>query len=138
MCCINIIKYNILREHFLIANVYASLHLCVCVHFYRTDTGVHALHSSVHVDLERRHPAPYDPLILTLGLNRFFWRENIAVRVHSVEHVPATFHARYSVQSRTYLYRFAVTKNPLLPSANFGQYTNYMPIEEVDRCHFIL
>lgn len=107
----------------------------------RTDAGVHALHSTVHVDLVRRNGKLYHEAAVALVLNRYFFAERLPVRIHSAEHVPDTFHARFSAKSRTYLYRLAIAKPGIdLPSeltTYSVAHTKYIPIEEVDRCYFI-
>lgn len=108
--------------------------------FYRTDAGVHALHSSVHVDLIRRNGKQYHETAVALVLNRFFFGERLPIRVISAQHVPLTFHARYSANTRTYLYRFATAKQGQCPLElkNYSVvHTKYIPIEEIDRCFFI-
>ncbi|KDR22354.1 hypothetical protein L798_02012, partial [Zootermopsis nevadensis] len=103
----------------------------------RTDRGVHALCSSAHVDLERNGCLKYDPAHLTVAYNRYFINANVDLRVQSVHIVPETFHARYSVKSRTYLYRLAV-RNPDAPPLNKSSaYMAEIPFVEWNRCHFI-
>ncbi|CAG2054047.1 unnamed protein product [Timema podura] len=76
----------------------------------RTDKGVHALQSSVHLDLESSRSLEYSPEYLTSIFNKYFHKNNLDIRIQSCQTVPDTFHARHSVKSRTYLYRFAVRK----------------------------
>ncbi|XP_017028714.1 tRNA pseudouridine synthase-like 1 isoform X1 [Drosophila kikkawai] len=107
----------------------------------RTDAGVHALHSTVHVDLERRDGQPYDTSALTGVLNRTLDKQRLPIRVLSSRLVDDSFHCRYHATGRTYLYRIAVAKAP--PAAddsgklrNRG-YEAYIPVEEIDRCYFL-
>ena len=65
----------------------------------RTDTGVHALHQVVHVDLERE----WRPEVVRDALNAHLVPEPIAVTAASI--APEGFHARFSAKSRRYLYR---------------------------------
>ncbi|XP_058062109.1 tRNA pseudouridine synthase-like 1 [Anopheles bellator] len=102
----------------------------------RTDTGVHALNNTVHVDLERPSGQPYDADRITKILNRTFERDAISLRILSTVHVPDTFHARLCAKSRTYLYRVAVLK-PEFHDHKQHPHTRFIPIEEHDRCFFI-
>lgn len=73
----------------------------------RTDAGVHALCNSAHFDLQRKdNKDPFTEEILTDALN-FHLREQ-QIRVNRAVRVSLDFHARYKVQSRTYLYRVAL------------------------------
>lgn len=72
----------------------------------RTDTGVHALGNSAHLDIQRlAGRPPFSPDILTLALNRHL--EHPDIRVIRAFRVPDDFHARFEATSRTYLYRVA-------------------------------
>ncbi|XP_050078056.1 tRNA pseudouridine synthase-like 1 isoform X1 [Anopheles maculipalpis] len=105
----------------------------------RTDTGVHALHNTVHVDLERPNGKPYTVDRITQTLNRAFERDGQSLRIISTVHVPLTFHARLCAKSRTYLYRLAVLKREYScdPSRLHHPHTRFIPIEEHDRCYFL-
>lgn len=106
----------------------------------RTDAGVHALHSTVHVDLARRNNKQYHESAITLVLNRFFFKERLPVRILSAEHVPEDFHCRYNAISRSYMYRIATPKLGMCPLElqTLAQcHTKFVPIEELDRCYFI-
>lgn len=105
----------------------------------RTDSGVHALHSTVHVDLERSSGKPYDVHHITQRLNHSFTRNGLFIRILSTRHVPSTFHCRFSATERSYLYRVAIAKDfqvqeDLQKSAHR---LNFIPIEEINRCHFV-
>jgi tRNA pseudouridine38-40 synthase len=65
----------------------------------RTDTGVHALHQVVHIDLER----DWKPEVVRDALNAHLVPEPISVTAASV--APEGFHARFSAKRRRYLYR---------------------------------
>lgn len=65
----------------------------------RTDTGVHALHQVVHVDLER----DWKPEVVRDALNAHLVPEPIAILSASL--APEGFHARFSAKGRRYLYR---------------------------------
>ncbi|KAI8039362.1 tRNA pseudouridine synthase-like 1 [Drosophila gunungcola] len=105
----------------------------------RTDAGVHALHSTVHVDLERPNGLPYDTTTLTGVLNRTLDKQRLPIRVLSSQVVSESFHCRYHAIGRTYLYRFAVTKNPSSGDDNLRNkaFEAFMPVEEIDRCYFL-
>ncbi|XP_025832045.1 tRNA pseudouridine synthase-like 1 [Agrilus planipennis] len=97
----------------------------------RTDAGVHCINSTVHVDL-KHHKTAFDPEHITFGINKFFNKVNVPVRILKTFIVPTTFHCRYNAISRTYLYKLAVInnyKNSIL--------TEYIPIEDYDRCLYI-
>lgn len=64
----------------------------------RTDSGVHALAYCVSYT----QPKPIHPRKLPLAINRFLPED---VRVVKAREVPADFHARYSSESKEYLYR---------------------------------
>ncbi|XP_058121774.1 tRNA pseudouridine synthase-like 1 [Anopheles ziemanni] len=104
----------------------------------RTDTGVHALHNTVHVDLERPNGKPYDAEKITKALNRAFERDAQSLRILSTVHVPNTFHARLCAKSRTYLYRLAVLKKEYARNHPLQHpQSRFIPIEEHDRCYFL-
>ncbi|XP_037722928.1 tRNA pseudouridine synthase-like 1 [Drosophila subpulchrella] len=105
----------------------------------RTDAGVHALHSTVHVDLERPNGQPYDNDILVGVLNRTFDKQRLPIRVLSSQLVDDSFHCRYHATGRTYLYRFAVAKDPPAADKNLRNkaYEAFIPVEEIDRCYFL-
>ena len=65
----------------------------------RTDTGVHALHQVIHIDLAR----DWRPEVVRDALNAHLVPEPIAVTSTSL--APQGFHARFSGQRRRYLYR---------------------------------
>ncbi|XP_052894776.1 tRNA pseudouridine synthase-like 1 isoform X1 [Anopheles moucheti] len=104
----------------------------------RTDTGVHALHNTVHVDLQRPNGKPYDTHRITTTLNRAFEKDAQSLRILSTVHVPHTFHARLCAKSRTYLYRVAVLKRKYAcDSTRQHPHARFIPIEEHDRCYFL-
>lgn len=105
----------------------------------RTDKGVHALHSAVHVDLERQNGEPYDVKYLTATLNRNLYNGGLPIRVLRVDIVPETFHCRYNAKGRTYLYRLAIAKDYYLEEGyrRRANYINFVPIEEANRCWFL-
>ncbi|XP_037043659.1 tRNA pseudouridine synthase-like 1 isoform X2 [Bradysia coprophila] len=100
----------------------------------RTDAGVHALNSTVHVDLHSRSGNPFTESWITFVLNKCFDRQNQQIRVNKTEIVPDTFHARFSAKRRTYLYRLAVAKRTV---ASDEKVNSFVPIDEIDRCYFV-
>lgn len=106
----------------------------------RTDSGVHALHSAVHVDLEHYSGQPMNTSQMTTAINRMFNKEQLPIRILKTRIVPDTFHCRFNAIGRTYLYRLAViknNKNEVLPKLGDRKHNTYMPIEEIDRCLFL-
>lgn len=104
----------------------------------RTDAGVHATHTTCHIDLNRHSPLP--PWVITKRLNATFqaWHEQIQI----IKTVPVSneFDSRREAGNRTYLYRFAVCKKPIPIGMCPKVYHNsmFIPIEESFRCHFLL
>ncbi|XP_029359142.1 tRNA pseudouridine synthase-like 1 isoform X1 [Echeneis naucrates] len=73
----------------------------------RTDTGVHALSNSAHFDLQRKNnKPPFTEQTLVEALN--FHLRSEQIRITHAHRVPNTFHARFSAESRTYIYRIAL------------------------------
>jgi tRNA pseudouridine38-40 synthase len=79
----------------------------------RTDTGVHALHQVVHIDLARE----WRPEVVRDALNAHLVPEPIAVTAARI--APEGFHARFSAKGRRYLYRIANRMAP--PSLDKGR-----------------
>lgn len=79
----------------------------------RTDAGVHALALTIHIDLEREIAPPK----LMAGLNHHLLDEDISVVRSAV--VSGEFHARFSAQNRSYLYRILNRRAP--PSLDSGR-----------------
>ncbi|NXF09215.1 PUSL1 protein, partial [Smithornis capensis] len=89
----------------------------------RTDTGVHALCNSAHLDIHRAPGKPhFSEELLTHSLN--FHLKPESIRILSAHRVPGTFHARFQALSRTYIYRL------LLGCAHHSQ----VPVFERDLC----
>lgn len=78
----------------------------------RTDAGVHATGQVVHFDLERTFPAER----VQGGLNFHLKPHPIAIR--AAEQVGDDFHARFSAQGRSYLYRIINRRAPLAIDAD--------------------
>ena len=79
----------------------------------RTDTGVHALHQVVHIDLER----DWKPEVVRDAVNAHLAPEPIAIVVAAL--APEGFHARFSATERRYLYRIVNRVAP--PSLDKGR-----------------
>ncbi|XP_062842952.1 tRNA pseudouridine synthase-like 1 [Trichomycterus rosablanca] len=89
----------------------------------RTDTGVHALCNSAHVDIQRRgDKPPFTEQVLTDALN--FLLKPEPIRITRAYRVRSDFHARYRALSRTYVYR--LTTGIRHPSE--------LPVTEKDLC----
>lgn len=80
---------------------------CASVAAGRTDTGVHALAMTAHIDIDRE----LEPGRLRDALN--FHMKPHAVAVLHAKTAPADFHARFSCKGRAYLYRFIERRAPL-------------------------
>ena len=74
----------------------------------RTDAGVHALGMVAHLDLDKDYPA--DKVADALN----FHLKPLPVAVIGSEQVDGTFHARFSCVRRSYLYRLAYRRAPLV------------------------
>lgn len=75
----------------------------------RTDTGVHALENTLHVDLIHKKPGiEYNPQDIKIKLNYWLRKHEEAIVVTNVLRVPDDFHSRMHAVSRTYLYRLAI------------------------------
>ncbi|KAM7083868.1 tRNA pseudouridine synthase-like 1 isoform 2-T2 [Ciconia maguari] len=73
----------------------------------RTDTGVHALCNSAHLDIERAPGKPaFNEKQLIYSLNYHLKPEPI--RILNAYRVTNSFHARFSALSRTYIYRLLI------------------------------
>ncbi|KAG5892432.1 hypothetical protein JTB14_003367 [Gonioctena quinquepunctata] len=99
----------------------------------RTDSGVHAISSTCHVDLHRRNGSIYEPQSVTLCLNRYFLKQDVPIRILKTFIVPNAFHCRFNAISRSYLYRLIISNRTL----NRNPLINYIPIEEWQRCVFL-
>ncbi|XP_075376298.1 tRNA pseudouridine synthase-like 1 isoform X5 [Mycteria americana] len=73
----------------------------------RTDTGVHALCNSAHLDIQRAPGKPaFNEKQLIYNLNYHLKPEPI--RILNAYRVTNSFHARFSALSRTYIYRLLI------------------------------
>jgi tRNA pseudouridine38-40 synthase len=88
--------------------VAAITHETVTLHAAgRTDTGVHALAMTAHVDVER----PITAFRLADGVNAKL--RPLPVAILKAEIAPEDFHARFSCTGRRYLYRIVNRRAPL-------------------------
>lgn len=102
----------------------------------RTDARVHGLHSTFHFDVKKDRvnlqlETEIEKLETIAVLNDNLKYNNAPVRISDIIRVDEkTFSAFRNVESRTYMYRIAITsKNKP------GEYI--VPIDEVDRCYFL-
>ncbi|KAJ3642420.1 hypothetical protein Zmor_025211 [Zophobas morio] len=100
----------------------------------RTDSGVHALNTTCHVDLFRANGLHYEPRTITLCLNKYFKKHEVPIRILKTFIVPNDFHCQHKAVSRTYLYRLGVINANAL---NLAPHLHLLPIEELQRCHFL-
>ena len=78
----------------------------------RTDTGVHAKHYILHVDL----PVISDPGQFIFKLNKML---PASIAIHSIRTVTENDHARFSATKRTYRYFIHTKKDPFLAEASW-------------------
>ncbi|XP_026878871.1 tRNA pseudouridine synthase-like 1 isoform X4 [Electrophorus electricus] len=89
----------------------------------RTDTGVHALSNSAHLDIVRKEgKPPFTEQLLIDALN--FHLQPEPIRITRAYRVRGDFHARYRAVSRTYIYRLATGV----------QHHTELPVTEKDLC----
>jgi len=79
----------------------------------RTDKGVHALLNTAHVDLcPSTVTGKYcPPREITKMVNWWLLKKDLDIRVKKTLAVPPSFHCRYDVAKRCYLYRIVVTED---------------------------
>ncbi len=93
----------------------------------RTDAGVHALQQVFHFDF----PRPLDIDRFYVSLNRSLPRDIVVKRITPVDD---SFHARFSVKSKTYIYVIhRGTKNPFLSRYTWN-YPFFLDIKAMERC----
>ncbi|KAL5014030.1 hypothetical protein ScPMuIL_008300 [Solemya velum] len=113
----------------------------------RTDAEVHALRSSVHVDLVHRNfpDKEFDPRLLTVFLNRRLMKLEEPIRVLEIRRVNDDFHCRYQARNRSYMYRLAVVREELpdgqhfwdLPMTPFEYHRSYFRFPPFDMNLFL-
>ena len=81
----------------------------------RTDKGVHALLNTAHVDLcpSSSTGKYFPPTEITKMVNLWMIKKDLDIRVRKTMAVPPTFHSRYDVARRSYLYRLAIVPQEL-------------------------
>lgn len=108
----------------------------------RTDAGVHALHTTVHVDLQKPRGRIISAKHVTAALNRSFDKCCLPISILNTETVSPAFHCRFDVKERKYLYRLAIAKQHYQPSEeenrNTAFHSKFKPVEELNRCLFLL
>ncbi|XP_055320713.1 tRNA pseudouridine synthase-like 1 isoform X2 [Sitodiplosis mosellana] len=104
----------------------------------RTDAGVHATNTTFHIDVNRDSPLP--PWVITKKLNLKLSALREQIRILKTVPVSSEFDSRRVATCRTYLYRFAVCKEPVPKGMNPKIYHSsmFIPIEESFRCYFLL
>ncbi|XP_046412888.1 tRNA pseudouridine synthase A isoform X2 [Neodiprion pinetum] len=95
----------------------------------RTDSGVHALSTTAHIDLIHPKNESYNTQYMKHRLNKTFAKNGHAIRITSCYQVSTDFHARHSAKSRSYLYRLMVPKKECYQD---------IPVSELYRCFALL
>jgi tRNA pseudouridine38-40 synthase len=99
----------------------------------RTDTGVHALAMTAHVDIAK----PISPFRLADGINAKLRPQPVAILAAEV--VADDFHARFSCVGRRYLYRIANRRAPLaLESGRAWRVPVVLHADEMNRAAQVL
>lgn len=102
----------------------------------RTDARVHALSSTFHVDIPQNKVIDTEKMFDKMNMKLRYMGESI--QISDIEIVdPKIFEAYRNAVSRSYLYRIAVRKKTLNDTLHRKQNSELLPIEEVDRCHFV-
>lgn len=80
----------------------------------RTDVGVHAFCNSAHIDLHNKYDCLYNPPFILHQVNRYLLKCRHDIKL--LECIPVTkdFHARRLAKSRSYVYRFMISKQDTL------------------------
>ena len=92
----------------------------------RTDKGVHALNQKAHFDLD----VEIDENKLKMALNTYLPDD---IHVKTVEEVSDTFHARYNVQAKEYMYLINVGEYDPLERNYVYQYNKPLDVVEMER-----
>lgn len=97
---------------------------------------MHGLASTFQVDIPKEIAMNTDDMLVELNTKFKYLRE--AIQIHDIEIVDANkFEAWRNVAYRSYLYRIAVRKKKINQFPGVKQNQSVIPIEEIDRCHFI-
>ena len=92
----------------------------------RTDSGVHALNQKAHFDLEK----DYNLEVLRNSLNKMLPDD---IYIKKVEVVSESFHARFNVKSKEYIYRINVGEYNPIEKNYVYQYNKKLDIAEMER-----
>lgn len=99
----------------------------------RTDTGVHATGQVAHLD----DPRDIDPFRMMSGLN--FYLLDTGVYIVNVQRVPDDFHARFTAQSRTYIYKILNRRPaPVLDQNRVWHVMMSLDVEAMKKAAFFL
>lgn len=93
----------------------------------RTDTGVHAIHQVVHIDLQK----DWKPEVVRDAMNAHLVPEPISVLEVSL--APEDWHARFSAKKRAYEYRILNRKSP--PGLDRGRVWHVKKPLDADAMH---
>lgn len=105
-------------------NVSTTLSSSVC----RTDTGVHALHNALVVDLERREGKSFATSYIHQTMVKALDKSNHDLRINRIQLVPKDFNKHGKVVlTRTYMYRLAIVKDKTVKPK----------LDELNRCYFM-
>lgn len=74
---------------------------------------------------------------ITRKLNRTLTRWNESIRIIQTSKVSNEFSAQHNAIMRSYLYRLAVARKTTSLSKKQFRFSAFIPIEEINRCHFI-
>jgi tRNA pseudouridine38-40 synthase len=91
----------------------------------RTDSGVHAKHFALHVEL----PTIADTDKMTFKLNRMLPESIVISKIYSVD---SELHARFSAKARTYRYYIHTAKNPFMKNLSW-HVPQELNIEEMNK-----
>ena len=92
----------------------------------RTDKGVHAINQKAHFDLDVTITEPK----LKMALNSYLPKD---IYVKKVEEVPDTFHARYNVKAKEYMYLINIGEYNPLERNYVYQYNKPLDIVAMER-----
>ena len=93
----------------------------------RTDKGVHALHQVISFSMDVNIPI----LRFKKAINRILPAD---IRIIDIENVADTFHARFNVVSKTYVYKINLGSYDVFKSNYYLQYDYKLDIEKIKEC----
>lgn len=97
----------------------------------RTDARVHALNSTLQIDLESKNGNSFALDRMQMTLNKILRKENREIVINNVEIVPNDFDCSRSPIERIYLYRIAILRNNIGITNLFHS----IPLDEINRCY---